>query len=113
MRAARPVCDTETCGAFSSYPGLPEEGLPMPVPAPDETLPLLRDQRTQGTKENFSGKWHSAQLSTSTFVDRNTGLLLVAASQFFFASMNISVKWLHNLNEPVPTLEVCDSSGAV
>ena len=83
------------------------------MPAPDETSPLLRDQRTQGTKENLSERWHSARLSASTFVDRNTGLLLVAASQFFFASMNISVKWLNSLNEPVPTLEVCDTSRAV
>ena len=107
MGAAHPVYDTETHSAFSSYSGLPREGLPMP--APDETSPLLRDQRTQGTRENFPGRWHSARLYTSAFVDRNTGLLLVAASQFFFASMNVSVKWLNSLNEPVPTLEVCDS----
>ena len=112
MGAACPVHDTEARGAsFSSYSGLPREGLPIPVP--DETSPLLRDQPTQGTKENLSGRWHAPRLSATAFVDRNTGLLLVAASQFLFASMNIMVKWLNSLNEPVPTLEVCDSSRAV
>ncbi|KAI0247427.1 hypothetical protein BJV78DRAFT_1364195 [Lactifluus subvellereus] len=104
MVTACPVYATETRGASSSYSELPREGLP--IPGPDETSPLLRDQRTQRTKENLSERWHSARLSASTFVDRNTGLLLVAASQFFFALMGISVKWLSSLNEPVPTLEL-------
>ena len=43
----------------------------------------------------------------NSFFDDNSGLLLVAASQFFFSGMNVSVKWLNSSDEPVPTLEVC------
>jgi hypothetical protein len=43
----------------------------------------------------------------STFSDKNAGLLLVAAAQFFLTGMNFSVKWLNGLDKPVPTLEVC------
>ena len=39
-------------------------------------------------------------------VKDNTGLLLVAASQFFFSLMNVAVKKLNSLDKPVPTLEV-------
>jgi len=40
-------------------------------------------------------------------VTNNTGLLLVTASQAFFALMNVAVKKLNSLDLPVPTLEVC------
>ena len=36
----------------------------------------------------------------------NAGLLLVAASQAFFALMNVAVKKLNSLDPPVPALEV-------
>jgi drug/metabolite transporter (DMT)-like permease len=36
----------------------------------------------------------------------NSGLLLIAASQFFFSAMGIAVKWLNGLDDPVPTLEL-------
>ncbi|KAF8259028.1 integral membrane protein DUF6 [Lactarius quietus] len=36
----------------------------------------------------------------------NAGLLLVAASQVFFSAMNLSVKVLNSLDEPVPTFEL-------
>jgi hypothetical protein len=51
---------------------------------------------------------HSARSSVSTFFDENAGLLLVAASQFFYAATNTCVKWLNSLDdgEPVPMLEV-------
>jgi hypothetical protein len=44
----------------------------------------------------------------STFFDENAGLLLVAASQFFYAAANTCVKWLNSPDdgEPVPMLEV-------
>jgi hypothetical protein len=43
----------------------------------------------------------------SAFFDENAGLLLVAASQFFFSAMATCVKWLNSLDdEPVPMLEV-------
>ena len=49
----------------------------------------------------------------SAFIDENSGLLLVAASQFFFSGMNLSVKLLNGLDEPVPTLEVSVGSSVV
>jgi len=42
----------------------------------------------------------------SAFLDGNAGLLLVVASQFCFALSNISVKWLNNLEEHIPMLEL-------
>jgi hypothetical protein len=66
---------------------------------PDETSPLLRTNHTHR-------RWHSVRSSVSVFFDDNAGLLLVAASQLFFSGMNISVKWLNSLDEPVPMLEV-------
>lgn len=43
------------------------------------------------------------------FFKRNKGLFIIAASQFFFSLMNLSVKILTALDDPVPTLEVCRS----
>ncbi|KAG8733466.1 hypothetical protein FRC11_006014 [Ceratobasidium sp. 423] len=40
------------------------------------------------------------------FWKRNQGLLIIAASQFFFSLMNLSVKFLTALDDPVPTLEI-------
>ena len=64
----------------------------------DETSPLLPPKHTP--RQTIFAWWNS-------LLNDNLGLLLVAASQFFFSSMNISVKWLNNSDEPVPTLEVC------
>ena len=44
--------------------------------------------------------------SMSTFFDKNAGLSLLVASQFFLTAMNMCVKWLNSLDEPVPILEV-------
>jgi hypothetical protein len=40
------------------------------------------------------------------FVARNTGLLLVIASQAFFSMMNAVVKRLSSIDPPVSTLQV-------
>ncbi|KAH9051559.1 integral membrane protein DUF6 [Lactarius deliciosus] len=63
---------------------------------PNETSPLLKPKHAHGT-------WRSA---LSSFLDDNTGLLLVAASQVFFSAMNMAVKLLNSLDEPVPTFEL-------
>jgi hypothetical protein len=99
---------TETPGASSSNNHMSSRVRPTPVTKPNETSPLLEQQSTQGTEQNLSGRWHLAQLSVSAFIDSNAGLLFLAASQFFFSAMLVSVKWLNTLDEPVPTLEVCD-----
>ncbi|KAH9974987.1 hypothetical protein BGW80DRAFT_1225285 [Lactifluus volemus] len=95
---------TETCGAFPSDHESLRGGLP--ISAPNETSPLLQHSGGQGTEQNLSRRWQPARLSASGFIDRNAGLLLIAASQFFFSAMNVSVKWLNTLDEPVPTLEL-------
>jgi hypothetical protein len=109
MASASPVDFTETRDEISSF-NLTVYRDDLPVPVLDEMSPLLQHQRFQGTKENPSVRWHSARLSASTFMDRNTGLLLVASSQLFFSLNHVAVKWLTSLDEPVPTLEVCAAS---
>ena len=107
MATVRSVNTIETRAlSYSSDSELPREGLP-PL---DETSPLLQPKHTQGTKRNLSERWHFAKSSASSSIGNNTGLLLVATSQFFFSLMNVSVKWLNSLDEPVPTLEVCCTS---
>jgi hypothetical protein len=46
---------------------------------------------------------------TKGFVRANSGLLLVAAAQSFFAAMNAAVKTLHTVQpeKPVSALQVC------
>jgi len=48
--------------------------------------------------------------SAPGFVARNVGMLLIIASQFFFACMNVSVKILNRLDPPVHALQVGYSS---
>jgi hypothetical protein len=36
----------------------------------------------------------------------NVGLLIIAASQLFVTLMNLTVKFLNQIDDPVPTLEV-------
>ncbi|KAF4621973.1 hypothetical protein D9613_009250 [Agrocybe pediades] len=48
-------------------------------------------------------EWHRNVVDLSK---RNTGLLLVAASQAFFSLMNVAVKKLNSIDPPVPTLEL-------
>jgi len=95
----------ERCGPLAS----PDPGSPASragLADPDETTPLLHINRAHG---NHSDWWSSARstIVVSSLYDKNAGLLLVAASQFFYSAMNISVKWLNSLDDPVPTLEVC------
>lgn len=73
----------------------------------DEASPLLNGRNSQEPQRNI---WFVTKMSASAFLDNNAGLLLVAASQFFFSAMGISVKWLNSLDGPVPTLEVCNTS---
>lgn len=70
---------------------------------PDEASPLLQDGRP---RRSLSERCSSA---VSAFMDRNAGLLLIAASQFFFSVSNVCVKWLNSLDEHVPMLEVRDT----
>ena len=51
--------------------------------------------------------WGDGRVSRS--FANNTGLLLVVASQFFFAVVNLAVKTLNSLDPPVPVLEVSET----
>jgi hypothetical protein len=94
------VYTTESCGPPSSGPEFPVSrgGLVNP----DESLPLLGTDRGRVLQWGHSERGHSV----STFFDKNSGLFLIVASQFFFAAMHVCVKWFNNLDEPVPVLEV-------
>jgi hypothetical protein len=72
------------------------------VSDPDETSPLLRTNSAYALQPSDPQRWHSL----SAFFDKNAGLSLLIASQFFFSAMNICVKWLNSLDKPVPILEV-------
>jgi hypothetical protein len=69
---------------------------------PDETSPLLGTNSARALQPSHSERWHFL----SAFFDKNAGLSLLIASQFFFSAMNVCVKWLNSLDEPVPILEV-------
>ena len=90
----------ETQAALSS-PDLERSEETLSVP--DEASPLLQ-QDGRGPR-SLSTRCRSA---LSAFIDKNAGLLLVAASQFFFAVSNVFVKWLNSLDDHVPILEVRD-----
>jgi hypothetical protein len=94
------VYTTEAYGPPSSGPEFPASrgGLANP----DESLPLLGTDRGLGLQWGHSEWWHSM----STFFDKNAGLFLIVASQFFFSAMYVCIKWFNSLDEPVPVPEV-------
>jgi hypothetical protein len=101
MATADSVRTSVACGPqFSSgpTPSARRDGLADP----DETSPLLGTNSARALQPSHSERWHFL----SAFFDKNAGLSLLIASQFFFSSMNICVKWLNSLDEPVPILEV-------
>jgi hypothetical protein len=53
-----------------------------------------------------NAQWKVLISKVFEFAASNTGLLLVAASQFFFSLMNLAVKELTTIDPPVPALEV-------
>ena len=101
MATVRSIYTAETRDASSS-PDAPAEELPVP----NETSPLLQPRRAEGLKQNFSEQWHPARSAVAAFINKNAGMLSIVVSQFFFSAMNVSVKFLTSLSEPVPTLEV-------
>lgn len=65
--------------------------------------PVASEVRVWFSKQTLLG---SITHRTADVVNNNAGLMLVAASQAFFAMMNIAVKKLNGLDPPVPALEV-------
>jgi len=84
--------------------GLHEE--PEASSVSDEASPLLQNKPALLSQRSLSERWHS---NSPAFLDRNAGLLLIAASHFFLSASNISVQWLNRLEEHVPILEVGDT----
>jgi hypothetical protein len=82
------------------------DGLAEPWAEPDEISPLLGTNHAHAIQSSQFERRHSARSSVSAFLDKNAGLSLIAASQFFFSAMSLCVKWLNSLDEPVPILEV-------
>ncbi|OCH84839.1 DUF6-domain-containing protein [Obba rivulosa] len=56
--------------------------------------------------ERIRTRWRRALARAKETVDNNTGMLLVAASQAFFSLMNVAVKKLNSLDDPVPAFEL-------
>lgn len=96
------VYNTEASDHLSSGPEFPASR--GGSANPDESLPLLGTDRGSASvlQWGHSERWRSV----STFFDKNAGLSFIVASQFFFSAMNVCVKWLNSLDEPVPVLEV-------
>ncbi|CAE6431732.1 unnamed protein product [Rhizoctonia solani] len=63
--------------------------IPPPMPAGDRAT--VGSNRFSAVREFFAS---------------NKGLFIIAASQFFFSLMNLSVKFLTAIGEPIPTLEI-------
>ena len=108
MTTAHSARTTEVYGPSSVDLPVSRDGLAEP----DEISPLLGTNRAHAiqSSQSESELRHSARSSVSAFLGKNSGLSLIAASQFFFSAMNICVKWLNSLDEPVPILEVRVSS---
>jgi hypothetical protein len=69
---------------------------------------FFRDQTQAETRwqQNSTRLATSLRLFLVDLHQSNVGLLLIAASQLFNTLMNVAVKFLNDLDDPVPTLEV-------
>lgn len=91
---------------------------PTPMTADCVMMPPAPSLREQGSffQEQFQFRTRERQCMTPCFANlqrllielyrSNVGLLLIAASQLFMTFMNVAVKFLNDLEDPVPTLEV-------
>ena len=96
--------------ARNTYPLSENAATPNNPSVLNESTPLifkiLRDDLDNQTalQESWNEK---ATRKTLNVVKRNTGLLLITASQSVFASMNVAVKNLSNSDPPVSSMQVC------
>jgi drug/metabolite transporter (DMT)-like permease len=67
--------------------------------------PLIHDIENYGSTQTRQDDGAIANEPLS-FIASNTGILLIIISQFFFASMDVSVKLLGSLEPPVHALEI-------
>ena len=80
--------------------------VPAPIPTEFEFEDCMDDKGSCWSSGRGAARWKAVSGRSIELVKDNTGLLLVAASQFFFSLMNVAVKKLNSLDKPVPTLEV-------
>ncbi|EKM51176.1 uncharacterized protein PHACADRAFT_213054 [Phanerochaete carnosa HHB-10118-sp] len=75
------------------------------IRAPANT-PVLPAASPRSYIDKFQDAWHDFNLKTRGVIRNNTGMLLVASSQGFFALMNVAVKKLNSLDPPVTPMEL-------
>ncbi|KAH9974970.1 hypothetical protein BGW80DRAFT_1204450 [Lactifluus volemus] len=104
MAPARELSTTETLRTHSPNSVVNADGLA----AADETSPLLQHGHTEGlgSRQIVSEERLPARSSMSSFIDNNAGMFFVVTSQFFVSGINVIVKFLNSLDEPVPILEL-------
>lgn len=76
------------------------------IPVPQSPVESFEIEECGRSKRRCLSRAKVVWRGAVTTFKSNTGILLVAASQFFFALMNVAVKKLNSLDEPVSTLEV-------
>ncbi|KAF7328954.1 Aldo-keto reductase [Mycena venus] len=79
---------------------------PLQPLADDSTAPTSITTFLPDPSIVSNSRWHSVLHSLQEFLSLNAGLLLVTAAQAVFSLVNVAVKILQNLDEPVSTLEL-------
>lgn len=68
--------------------------------------PELPENDGPPERSHSDSKWDGFLDYVRTIFKNNTGFLLVVAAQVFFSAMNVAVKKLNSLRQPVSTFEV-------
>lgn len=82
---------------------------PIALPPTPATLEF-EDSPSRSSIRNWNGGVHRLRAFVIELYHNNLGLIFIATSQLFMTFMNIAVKILNGLDNPVPTLEVPDGS---
>jgi len=69
-------------------------------------IPAPRPSSSATGLSRVNARWKGLVSQACDIIAGNAGLLLAAASQFFFSVMNLAVKKLNTIDPPVPALEV-------
>ena len=79
----------------------------MASPSSDNARePLLDEAVVCSQKPGRPSRTRPSIDNARQFVADNLGLLLVMSSQLFFSNMNVFVKQIHDIDDPISTLEV-------
>ena len=111
---ARGACSCLILHHLGDYPGtMPRNELlhehettQLRADASEEEIDIPADEIFRPTPASRPRRiWSSFR----TFLEANTGLLLVTSSQAFLSLMNVSVKQLNGIDPPVSAIQVCHS----